>query len=84
MTVKPKGVTPIPALFLVELALLFIAFKLAHVGDVASWSWWWVLAPIWMTWPIRLVLRIVIALLKRKVKAWEDKADRSEKVQARP
>lgn len=33
------------------LAILFIAFKLSHIID---WSWWWVLAPIWI--PIALVL----------------------------
>ena len=30
--------------------LLFVAFlvlKLAKVGAVADWSWWWVTAPLW-------------------------------------
>lgn len=29
------------------LGLIFIALKLAEVGQVATWSWWWVLAPFW-------------------------------------
>lgn len=29
------------------LALILIGLKLAEVGAVATWSWWWVLAPIW-------------------------------------
>jgi len=33
------------------LALLFIALKLL---DKIDWSWWWVLAPLWM--PITLIL----------------------------
>jgi hypothetical protein len=27
--------------------LIFLALKLAGVGVVAAWSWWWVTAPIW-------------------------------------
>ena len=30
------------------LCLVFIGLKLAEVGVVATWSWWWVLAPIWI------------------------------------
>ena len=36
---------------------LFIALKLCHVID---WSWWWVLAPIW----IPLVLKAFVAVFK--------------------
>jgi hypothetical protein len=31
--------------FLPLLALLFIGLKL---GGVITWSWWWVLAPLWI------------------------------------
>lgn len=41
--------------FLEALTLLFIALKLC---GVISWSWWWVLAPLWM--PIALVLLILV------------------------
>jgi small Trp-rich protein len=27
--------------------LVFLALKLAGIGVVAQWSWWWVLSPIW-------------------------------------
>lgn len=30
------------------LTLLFVGLKLAEVGVVATWSWWWVLSPIWI------------------------------------
>ena len=40
--------------FLGALTILFIALKLTHVID---WSWWWVLAPIWI--PIVVVLGII-------------------------
>ena len=44
--------------FLDALALIFIVLKLT---GVISWSWWWVLAPIWM--PIALILGFIILLL---------------------
>jgi len=31
--------------FLGLLTILFIAFKLTHI---IHWSWWWVLAPLWV------------------------------------
>lgn len=27
--------------------LIFLTLKLAGIGEVATWSWWWVWAPIW-------------------------------------
>ncbi len=31
----------------VLLQVLFVGLKLGEVGAVASWSWWWVMAPLW-------------------------------------
>lgn len=28
--------------------VVFLILKLAGVGEVASWSWWWVTCPLWM------------------------------------
>jgi hypothetical protein len=42
------------------LALVFITLKLAGIGVVATWSWWWVLSPIWL--PITVVLGIILVL----------------------
>lgn len=42
------------------LALLFIGLKL---GGVVGWSWWWVLAPIWIPAAIAGVVMIVLGLL---------------------
>lgn len=41
--------------FLGALTILFIALKLTHVID---WSWWWVLAPLWI--PVAVVLGIIV------------------------
>ena len=30
------------------LFLIFLTLKLAEVGQVANWSWWWVTAPLWI------------------------------------
>ena len=34
--------------------IVFLALKLAEVGQVATWSWWWVTSPLWI--PICLVI----------------------------
>jgi len=36
---------------------IFLALKLAEVGAVAHWSWWWVTSPLWI--PLALVVAIV-------------------------
>lgn len=40
------------------LGLLFIGLKL---GGIIAWSWWWVLAPLWIPTALAVVL-FVIAL----------------------
>jgi len=40
------------------LTILFITLKLIGVSQVATWSWWWVLSPVWIT--IVLVILIVV------------------------
>lgn len=46
------------------LGVVFVALKLAEVGAVAEWSWWWVLAPFWAPWvfALSLVLRWLAGL----------------------
>lgn len=38
--------------------IVFLVLKLAEIGVVAHWSWWWVTAPLWM--PTCLVIAILI------------------------
>lgn len=45
--------------FLGLLAIVFIALKLT---GYISWSWWWVLAPIWAPFAIILVIIAVIGI----------------------
>jgi len=41
------------------LGILFIGLKL---GNVIDWSWWWVLAPIWIPASIAIPILVVIAI----------------------
>lgn len=43
------------------LFLIFLTLKLAEVGTVATWSWWWVTAPLWI--PFGIVLGIFVIVL---------------------
>lgn len=36
--------------------LIFLTLKLAEIGPVAKWSWWWVTAPLWI--PVGLIALI--------------------------
>ena len=44
------------------LAIVFIALKLAGIGTVATWSWWWVLSPLWIPFALVLVVAIIAAI----------------------
>ena len=39
--------------FLGLLTIVFIVLKMTHV---IAWSWWWVLAPIWIGWAVVLAI----------------------------
>jgi len=43
------------------LAILFIGLKLT--GNI-TWSWWWVLFPLWISMAIILTIMIIIILFK--------------------
>ena len=37
--------------------VVFLVLKLANIGVVANWSWWWVTSPLWI--PLVLVIAIL-------------------------
>lgn len=41
------------------LTILFVALKLL---DKIDWSWWWVLAPLWIPWAIFIVCVLIVAI----------------------
>lgn len=40
---------------------IFLTLKLAGIGQVATWSWWWVTSPLWI--PVAFVLVVVAIVL---------------------
>jgi len=45
------------------LAIVFIVLKLC---GVITWSWLWVLSPVWITWVVILIIMIVIIWRDRR------------------
>ena len=44
------------------LAVLFIGLKLAGVGAIATWSWLWVLSPLWLPLVAGILIFVFIVL----------------------
>lgn len=40
--------------------LIFLVLKLAGIGQVAAWSWWWVCSPLWI--PVAIIAAIAVIL----------------------
>jgi len=47
------------------LFLVFLVMKLAKIGDVANWSWWWVTAPLWIPITLALSIFLIIFIFKK-------------------
>ncbi len=47
--------------------LIFLVMKLAGIGQVAEWSWWWVTSPLWIgAGLVILILLIMVGIIGRK------------------
>lgn len=46
--------------------LLTIAFVVLKLCGVINWGWVWVLAPLWISWSIALVLVIIAIIIKNR------------------
>jgi len=45
------------------LFLIFLTLKLAEVGPVAKWSWWWVTSPLWIPFVlVGIIAAVLIAI----------------------
>ena len=44
--------------------LLTIAFIVLKLMGHITWSWWWVLSPLWISFLFGLVLVVLVVLLK--------------------
>lgn len=43
---------------------LTIAFIILKLLGKITWSWWWVLSPIWISWSIALILLVIFVVIK--------------------
>jgi small Trp-rich protein len=43
--------------------VVFLVMKLAQIGAVADWSWWWVTSPLWIGTTLMVALILTSALL---------------------
>ena len=50
--------------FILLLALITITLKLAQIGLVATWSWWLVLAPLWVPAFVITTAAFVVAIIQ--------------------
>jgi hypothetical protein len=48
-------------------SLLLLAFIVLKLCNVITWSWWWVLSPLWIPIAISVVIGAIILLLFKKV-----------------
>ena len=44
--------------------LIFLVLKLAGIGIIANWSWWWVTSPIWIPIVVIFVISLFIVIAK--------------------
>lgn len=44
--------------------LLTIAFIVLKLCGVIAWSWVWVLAPLWISWGLTLILIVIAVIIK--------------------
>ena len=43
------------------LFIVFLTLKLAEIGVVATWSWWWITSPLWI--PVAIALGVFLVIL---------------------
>ena len=49
--------------------LILLFLKLAGIGVVATWSWWWVTSPLWLGFIATFILGLAVAAIGIVVKA---------------
>ena len=43
--------------------LLTIVFIILKLCKVITWSWWWVLSPLWISWVMLFIIGILVGLV---------------------
>jgi hypothetical protein len=44
------------------LFLIFLTLKLAEIGPVQYWSWWWITSPLWIPLSFVVILLFIVGL----------------------
>jgi hypothetical protein len=44
------------------LFLIFLTLKLAEIGPVQYWSWWWITAPLWIPLALIVIIMFIVGL----------------------
>jgi len=57
MSSQERGYNGVGELLLIT--VLFIGFK---IGGTLTWSWWWVLSPLWLAVIVMFIVGLVMAL----------------------
>lgn len=42
--------------------VVFLVLKLAEIGTVATWSWWWIFSPLWIH-AILVILAVIFLII---------------------
>ena len=45
------------------LTVILFVLKVLEIGVVATWSWWWVFSPIWISMLLMLVFIIIFLIV---------------------
>ena len=48
--------------------LLTIVFIVLKLTKVITWSWWWVLSPMWIAFSLLLICEVALAIIKKRKK----------------
>lgn len=62
--------------------ITFLVMKLAKIGEVANWSWWWVTCPLWIGLAIAIGFLIVVVLIAAAYATHETMKDK--RIQKQP
>lgn len=74
-TVNASGGIGLPgAVFIV-----FLILKLAEVGPVAGWSWWWVTAPLWAPLALVAIVLVVVGIVYGIIRLFESVDNRKRR-----
>lgn len=61
----PRGIG-----FIDLLTVVFIVLKLTKV---ITWSWWWVLSPMWITFSLLLICEVALAIIEKRKSGIDEK-----------